>query len=75
MYKSPPQFEDAISLLEKIKEHPQNLDQDVTEWYLSLAYIKSGKIELATIVLENITKSNHYKQKEATKILESLIEV
>lgn len=69
LYQNPPKFEESISILTKIVDHPANLDQDATIWYLSIAYLKNNQKELAMPLLKNVANSRHYKHKEATDIL------
>lgn len=69
MYKQPPDFEGAITILERIKDHTNNLNKDATTWYLAVAYLKTKQTELAIAVLKNIASSEHYQKENALKAL------
>lgn len=69
MYENPPKFEASISIFKKILDHPDNLNQDATIGYLSIAYLKNNQKELAIPLLKNIANSRHFKHKEAIDVL------
>ncbi len=69
MYKETPDFQGAISIFKEIKDQANNLNKDVTMWYLAIAYLKSGQKNLAKPLLESMASGDHYKKKEAKQVL------
>jgi len=69
MYKESPNFEKSIRIFERILDHPDNVDQDATSWYLTIAYLKNGQKNLAKQILEKIASSDHYKKDDAIKAM------
>lgn len=63
----------AVRLLLKSKQvDNRGHYKDIIEWYLSLAYLKDGKMEEAKALLTSISKADHYKSGDAKSILDSL---
>jgi hypothetical protein len=61
----------AISELKAIKNSPDKTWQNKVQWYLALAYLKTGKVRESEILLKRIADSKHageYKQKAQTLI-------
>ena len=75
MYKDSPDFRGAISIFDEIKDHPDNLNQDVTIWYLAIAYLKTGQKNLAKPILDSMVTVGHYKSKEAIRVLKYFDEI
>lgn len=69
MYQNPPKFDESISILTSILDHPENLHQDATMWYLSITYLKTKQKELAKPLLEKIAVSKYSYQQDAIEIL------
>jgi len=63
----------AIKLfLESKNMDVNNQYGDIIDWYLSLAYLKENKSDLAKKILTEISNEKHYKKEEAASILEVL---
>ncbi len=61
----------AIPLLENIRQQPQHLFIEQSQWYLALAYLQQGEKEKARTALQAI-KENGYQYAEAQKLLKAL---
>jgi len=72
LYKSTPDHLGAINHFESVLEGV-TLYNVQAQWFLSLAYFKAGKQDLAKEKLTEISnKRNHYKNEEALKLLRKL---
>ncbi|MEO1514042.1 MAG: hypothetical protein AAFV95_03490 [Bacteroidota bacterium] len=68
------QFEEAITHLSAVSQHPangQNLEQE-SRWFLSLAYVKVGKLEEARNELRQIVEKEHWPSQKAVQLLDQL---
>jgi len=72
LYKTNPNIKETISLLESIKDRPDNFHQDATDWYLALAYFKNGQHESAKPIIKLIAEGDHFKSLEAIKLLKHI---
>jgi len=70
LYKTNPAIEESISILESIKDRPDNFHEDATNWYLALAYLKNGQHESAKPIIKMIANGDHFKSKDAIKLLQ-----
>lgn len=66
--------DEAVSILSQlINSTGENPYQDITQWYLALAYVHQGQDLLAQQLLTSITSAEgHYKKKQAQALLEAL---
>lgn len=69
MYKKAPDFDKSINIFNTVMNHPDNLYQDVTEWYLAIAYLKINQKEKAKPLLEYISSNDHFRQDLAIEAL------
>jgi tetratricopeptide (TPR) repeat protein len=65
-------YEKAIENFKSIIEHNDNLFIDQAEWYMSLSYIKTNRIEDAKKILLNIVKENTKYKNESLSLLKDL---
>lgn len=72
MYVKPPKLNSAIERLEVIYEDLDNIHQDATSWYLSLAYLKFKQEKKAKPILIQISESKHYKSAEANQLVKQI---
>lgn len=63
--------DEAVSILKTLNNSlDKNPYQDITQWYLALAYVHQGQNHLAQQLLMSITSAKgHYKKKQAQALL------
>ena len=69
LYLAPPNYLKAALCLEEILDNQHNFYQEEAEWYLSLTYLKVGKIKEACQHLRNIFQNEAWNYKEAQTLL------
>lgn len=62
------QPEEAIALLKTISGQ----SADAAEWYLALAYLQDGQVDVAKGILQEIGGKSHFRKKQAMELREEL---
>ena len=71
LYNSPPDYSSAEAAFKTILAS-QNAFEEETLWFLSLTYLKAGKIELGRPLLQRVVSEKKWKSEEAQKLLKQL---
>ncbi len=63
----------AIVILEGLQEH-KDVEKEVVNWYLSLAYVNNGEQEKAIPILEEMinNEASNYKKSKAKSLLKKI---
>lgn len=72
LYQSKPDYEKAISNFEESRRLKEAIYGPRADWFISLAYIKSGQLDQAKVLLQKIVDVKAWKSAEARVLLNKM---